>query len=264
MPPAKQEPAKITGGNQNACVSTVYLGTTEDPNNIFQQPAESVVGVALGATAFPQPHRGMPITLSKTSATLTIAGDVLQAGVDTTPPLIHDGMQVPSTLTLVMAASNTKEVTHTFTVKSTATIHVANGLAQPLKVTVPLPNTVWHPKSNLVDVTFAEKSMKISSTINILGGVLAVFTCKPAPTLLLSPTIVHEGTATTTPTTQPSTVTVAGATTTTVSSAGDASTTSGSLPRTGASWVLLLVMAAAAIDVGIVMIGATRRRFRHR
>jgi hypothetical protein len=212
----------------------------------------------------------MPITLSGTTATIAIGADVLQAGVDSTPPLITDHMKVPSTMTLVVTGSNTTENQHTYVKAATAEIRVINHQAQPLTVTVALPNTVWHPTSDKVDVTFAEKGMKITSSINILGGLTAVFECQPGPSLRLQPTIVHEGEAPSTTTLPPNSASTEGTTAAPATTAaptgttGSTSGTSGSLPRTGASWVLLLVLAAAAIDVGIVMIGATRRRFRHR
>jgi hypothetical protein len=167
-----------------------------------------------------------------------------------------------------MAGSNTAEGTHTYTKSSTVTIHVSGDKAQPLTASVDLPNTTWHPKNDTDPVLFTEKSMKITSTLNILdipGGVGAVFDCHPDPSLQiggLSAQSEEQPTTTTVApsTTFPTTVTTAGVTPTTVT-AGNAQQ-SGSLPRTGASWVLLLVLGGAAIDVGIALIGATRRRLR--
>jgi hypothetical protein len=244
----------------------VYIGDPAD-GNILLEPAAAAVGVTVSGSAFPQPHLGEPIKLTKTQLKIAIGADILQAGLQGDPPLIHDGMQVPSKLQFVFTGANTTEKQHVFTASATQTIHVKNGQAQPLTAVVPLPATTWHPSPKNADVVFGEKSMTITASI-MLGtlAATAVFDCHPAPRLLLSPAIVDEGAPPPTTTTVPSTVTTAAVTTTTtvVTDPGQTGSGGGSLPRTGASWVLLLVLAAAAIDIGIVMVGATRRRFRHR
>jgi hypothetical protein len=227
-------------------------------------PSFADVGVVFTGTADPQPHRGNPIHLTAADLRISVGAAVLQAGVDQNPPLVHDGMQVPSSLKFVLGATNATPASHEYDASATQTVHVINGKAQPLTALIPLDATTWTPTSDQKDVRFFEQSMTITASVNILGGLTVIFDCKPNPQMLISPLIVHEGSAP--PDTVPPTVTTLGsngATTTTVAAAATTST-SGSLPRTGASWVLLLVLAAAAIDIGIVMIGATRRRFRHR
>jgi len=264
----KQELVRLSGSNNNSCVSATWIGPESDQSP-FMDPTESSVALTLQTDAFPNPHEGDPIKLTNTKAIIAIDATTIQAGVDA--GIISDGMQVPSTLKLVVAGSNTVEGTHTFVVSSTAVIHVVAGQAQPLKVTVALPNTVWHPKSSEAPVTFSEKSMKITSTLHILvpAGITATFTCQPSPALSVGSLVAQPGDTvptTTTPTTGPGSTDVTQGSTVAPTDPGTGSTSSGSgsLPRTGASWVLLLVLAAAAIDVGIVMMGATRRRLRHR
>ena len=166
-----------------------------------------------------------------------------------------------------MNGDNTKEGKQTYSVKSTVAIHVVAGQAQPLKASVALKDTTWHPKDPNKQVNFTEKSMKISSAVKldiVPGGlVTATFVCNPDPILLVGAVSAQPGQDTTPPTTAGGPVTTAAVTTTVVTDPNSANG-GGSLPRTGANWVLLLVLAAAAIDIGIVMVGATRRRFRHR
>jgi hypothetical protein len=244
----------------------VYIGDPAD-GNILLEPAAAAVGVTVSGSAFPQPHLGKPIKLTKTQLKIAIGAEILQAGLQGDPPLIHDGMQVPSNLTFVLAGVNTAEKQHVFTASATQTIHVKNGQAQPLTAVVPLPDTTWHPSPSTANVVFGEKSMTITAGIQL--GTLAataVFDCHPAPRLLLSPPIVYKGVPPPTPpTTAEPTLTPAAVTTTTMVVTDPTQTGSGgsgSLPRTGASWVLLLVVAGAAIDIGIALIGATRRRHR--
>jgi len=260
--PIQQIKIHLSGTNTNDCVSTIYLGAA-DPANVLFDPAPAAVGVTLAADAFPHPHQGDPITLSKTKISVAIAADVLQVGVDQN--IIADGMQIPSNLKLGIAGSNTTEGVHNYAKSSTAVVHVVNGQAQPLNVTLDLPDTVWHPKSPTGDVLFTEKSMSITSSINVLGGLTAVFDCKPAGALQI-------GGVSATSSEVPTTTTVpgggGGGTATTVAVTGTTTPTtpvdpgSDSLPRTGASSMLLLVLAAATIDIGIMLIGGTRRRLR--
>src|SRR6185503_11539547 len=97
--------------------------------------------------------------------TISVAKAIIQTGVDV--GLLHDGDQVPSVITLVVAGSNTTQQTHTYVIHLTATIRVIGSKAQPLKATFGLPNTNWTPVNGTSDVAFTEKSMKIVSTLNL-------------------------------------------------------------------------------------------------
>jgi hypothetical protein len=226
------------GNNCNATTSPAFL-----------PPTTVVVGTVLSTDAFPQPHKGEPITLTNTKISISVPASLIQTGVDA--GLVTDGMEVPATLTLVLDGSGTTEGSHTYTAHQTVPIHVVNGTAQPLSATVVLPDTTWHPVSDTTDVVFSEKSMTIGAFLNIIGGVNATFDCKPAGTPQL---IALSGQSPQPPTTTTETV-APESTPTTTAPAG-----SSTLPRTGGSVLFLLVFAAAALDLGVVLIAASRRR----
>jgi len=236
--------------------------TTLEP--ALQDPSDSVVNVTIATDAFPQPHQGDPITLSNTKLTIQIPASLLQVGVDA--GLITDGMSIPSTVTLVLAGSNTTQGTHTYTATQTITVHVVSGQAQPLSSTINLPNTTWTPKNDVDNVFFTEKSLKIVSTIPIIGGVTATFNCTPngtATVLGLSaqgtePPVIPQGTTTTT-------VAATGTGTGGTSGVGTTGTGTGSLPRTGASALFMIAVAGLLIDLGAsAMFFGRKRRRRHR
>jgi len=181
--------------------------------------------------------------------------------------ILSNGQTIPATLELVVAGSNTTEGTHTYPIihsSSKLVIHDPDGVpgtgdetANPLSVTASLPNTVWHPKDASKSVFFNEKSALIIATVPIGNtNYTDTQTCDPknAPAFVaLSASGVE--TPTTTPVT-PSGNTVAPTTATTVA----AKATGGTLPRTGASVVLWLVIGAVMLDLGAVAVVGTRRR----
>jgi len=207
-------------------------------------PSNLVVPATISTDAFPQPHKGDPITLSNTKLGVSIPASLLQLGVGA--GLVKDGMTVPATVTLVVTGQGTTEGTHQYVVKDTVTVHVVDGQAEPLSATVSLPNTTWHPKNATDDVLFSEKSLHISAFVNLLGGITATFDCAPAGSAQFVALAAQSSTV-------PTTTTVAAVVTPTGSS---------TLPRTGASTLLLLVVAPAAIDGGVTLIALTRRRVR--
>ena len=239
---------KISGtvSNPNNCVSTL------DP--ALQDPSPVIVTLKLSTDGFPQPHEGDPITLSNTKVTVNIAASLLQLGV--TAGIITDGQQIPSTFTLVLAGSSTKEGTHTYgPIKGTNVVHVVGGQAQPLTQVVSLPNTTWHPKNATDPVLFTEKSAKIVASLNtVIGDFVDTIACTPNGSAQVLG-LAAQGTSV--PTTATSTPITAGSvTTTTVAAAAG----SGTLPFTGGSTVLLLVAAAFLIDLGILAIEFGRKR----
>jgi len=218
------------------------------------------VTVTISTDAFPQPHQGDPITLSNTKLTIAIDASLLQQGVDL--GLITDGMQIPSTVTLVLTGTNTTEGTHTYVVQTTNTVHVVGGKAQPLTGTVTLPNTTWHPKNDTDAVFFNEKSVKVVSHIDIIGGVTSTIACTPHGTATVV-ALAAQGNAV--PTTLPSTTGTegggtTGGTTTGTGTTGGTSTGSGSLPFTGASSVVLIVLAGLLIEMGVALMAFSRRK----
>jgi LPXTG-motif cell wall-anchored protein len=236
---------------------TTISGSSSDTNKCQQSlnggaPTPSTLLVGMSASAFPQPHKGQPITLSKTVGTVTVDAATAQLLVDALH--LADGAKVPSVVTTVISASNTTEGTHSFTVNAVSTLKVVNGKAQPLSGSSNLPNTTWHPKNATDPVIFAEKSITVASTP--VTGISAVLTCTPsgaAQFLALSAT--GSAPPVTSGTTAPTGVTVAGATTTTTVAAA-----ANQLPRTGANGVYLLIIAAALVDAGAALLLLSRRR----
>ena len=254
--PVKQVAISGSSTDQNNCATTLT------PDLTGSGTTTNAVPVTFSTTAFPQPHEGDPITLSKTSVKVAISGAILQPGV--TLGFITDGLKVPSVLTVAVAGSSTKEGVQTIKINTDAVVHVVNGQAQPLTAIVNLPNSVWHPKDAKTPVIFTEKSVTIKSTIDLTASlgltVNAEFDCTPssAPPFVA---LAAQGTAlpSTTTTVSPVTVTPQSvATTTTVKAAAAAGT--GTLPFTGGSALLLLIVAAGLFDAGLALIAVTRRQ----
>jgi len=226
----------------------------------LQPDGAPAIKVAMSSTAAPEPHHGNPITLSNTKAVITVPATLLQAGVDV--DLIHNGDKVPSKATLVISGSNTVEGTHSYVIAQTAVIKVVGGKAQPLVATLPLPSTSWTPVNGTSNVFFAQKSLKIVSTIKLVGTavtVVATFTCTPtagqpfvgvgAETALVQPTTPSTGGG------------GSGAPGDTTATGGLATPGATELPRTGSNPWPLLVVGAGLLALGLAAIdGAKRRR----
>ncbi len=213
--------------------------------------------VKIATDAFPQPHQGDPIKLTNGKLTISVPASLLQTGVDA--GIIADGMVVPSTLTLVLTGQGTTQGSHTYTIKENAKVEVDNGVAQPLSATVDLPDTNWTPVDDQTSVIFLEKSMKVVSNIDTLGGLIATFDCKPATgaNARVLGLVAQPGDVITPATTVPT-----GGQGTTDTTTAPAAPDGGTLPRTGASAALWLVIGAILLDLGIVALVGTRRRTR--
>jgi hypothetical protein len=229
--------------------------------------------VTITATAYYNPHLGEPITLKNTTAKLAVPKDLIQTGVDL--GIITDGAQIPSQVTLVMNGTGTTQGTKTFNVSSTATVDVGPPTAEhpqgvvpgALIATVALPNSTWTPVDDTTPVIFSEKSVTIVASIVIKGAgaggsdltIKATFACAAtsSPAVVAVSSQGEEVVVTTT--TIPGAVGPEGSTTTTVATTAAAG--SDSLPRTGGSTLLLLALAAFTIDIGMMLTGATRRKF---
>ena len=239
-------------------------------------PSTADVGVTFTADVFGQPHQGLPITLSNTKLTVSVPAATLQLGVDV--GLITNGMPVTSTVNFVVTGSNTTEGSHTYTKTQTVTLVVGPGnaahplgVAKPLTATVTFPNTTWHPIDAVHDVVFSEKSLGITATLN-LGGeppliVTATFTCAPtkAPTIAALSAVGPPPTTTTlaTPVTPAGgTSAAAGTGSTTATGSSTSSGASGTLPRTGASVVFLVTLAALLIELGVAALTISGRKLR--
>ena len=254
-----------TAGEGTHPVSGSYKDTnkcTSHLNPELQPDGHPAITVTMSATAAPEPHHGNAITLSKTKAVITIPAGLIQTGVDVN--LIHNGDKVPSVATVVIAGQNTVEGTHAFTIGQTATIVVINGKAQPITASLPLPDTSWTPVNDTSNVFFAQKSLKIVSTINLVSAglkVTATFTCVPS-TAAQFVGVGAEGTLTQ-PTT-PGTGGGGGGGTPgdTTGTGGLATPGATELPRTGSNPWPLLVLGAGLLAVGLAAIDAAKRRRR--
>ena len=158
----------------NSCTVTV------DP--AVQPPGVSSVSVSVSSDASPEPHNGGAVTLSNTKLTVTIPSAVIQQAVDA--GLVRDGFVIPSVYSAVLAASNTVEATHTYSVNTTETVHVINGVAQPLTATMTLPNATWHPIDGATPVVFTEHSLRVVQTIDLRLSIRVIvtqtFACMPS------------------------------------------------------------------------------------
>jgi hypothetical protein len=215
----------------------------------------------IATDADPQPHLGDPITLSNTKVTVKVPPDILVTGYNF--GILKNGQIIPATLSLKIGGSNTTEGTHTYPLihsNSKIAIHDPDGVpgskdesADPLSVTASLPNTVWHPADASKPVYFSEKSAVIVATVPIGDQDYTDTQTCATPNAPAFVALSASGV------TAPSTVAPAGnpvATTTTVA----ATAAPGTLPRTGASVVLWLVIGAVMLDLGGVAVVGTRRR----
>lgn len=251
LPTQKSVHGSVT--NTNHCVSTL------DPP--IQPGGATNIGVTLSTDAFPQPHEGDPIKLTNTKVTISIPATLLQVGVDAN--IITDGQVIPSNLKLAITGSGTTQGQHIYSIDSSVTVHVNNGVAQPLTASLNLPSTTWTPVNKSTDVFFGEKSMTITSTIDLtqsLGIVLtATFKCTPSGSAQVV-AIGGLGAAGTTTTTAAPTTTAAGTvapTTTPISAAAPAANT---LPRTGSNAGWLIALAVACITAGLFALRSVDRR----
>jgi hypothetical protein len=239
------------GSDLNAC-NTVLVPDLQPPGN-------TNITVTFDTMASPQPHLGDPITLSNTSVTLNIPASLIQLGVNA--GLIKNGDQVPSTVTVKVGATNTTEQTHSYVVNQTANIVVKGTKSQPLTAHINLPDTHWTPTGATEDVIFSQKALKIVSHLNLpgLGAVSVTFTCTPRTTAVFAALGATGAVTVTQPTgvtTPPSDGTGGGGT------LGGQASGASELPRTGSSPWPLFVVAAVLIDLGLLAIGAAKRRRR--
>jgi LPXTG-motif cell wall-anchored protein len=259
-------PQKTVHGQEtdrNRCTSKVDLTSPGTPT-----PVQGGIGVTIATDAFPQPHRGDPITLSNTKITLAIPATLLQLGVDA--GLINDGDVIPSVVTVVLKGVGTTQGTHTYRIDAATTISVIGGVARPIHATLDLPDTHWTPVNEDTDVFFREGSVKVVASIDLSStiGVIAVatFLCSPsgsAEFIALGGTgapVTTTTVATTTTTVAPTTTTVGGGTTLVTVQAPPAD----QLPRTGSNAAWLLALAVGLLSAGMFALKASRRAARSR
>jgi Calx-beta domain len=213
-------PTTISGSATDVIACT----QTNDPPLL--PPSTVILSVASSTDASPEPHGGNLITLSNTTVTFTFPGAFIQAGVGV---FLHDGSVLPAVIDPVLAASNTSEATHAYSVASAATVHVLGGIAQPLSWTASLPNTTWHPIDGHKPVVVTEQSVQTSTAL-VLGTqtLTTTFACTPsapspivtidgrAPTIAPGAASVSEGSSGTTAVQIPVALSAASAQTVTV------------------------------------------------
>jgi hypothetical protein len=212
------------------------------------------ITVTIDTVGAPAPHLGQTITLSGTKLTLTFPGSFLdtavQAGITSLPP-------TPGKL--VISSTNASPATQTlsFTAPGGAIPLDGAGHAKDVTVSVNLKNTTWHPSNSTDDVGFFEKSVDLTTALDVpgLGTINVDINCKPNGSMQFL-AIGAQGPPQPTTTVAPES-TQGGTTTTTVAAAGS---TTGTLPRTGANVLFLLVIGAILIDAGYALSGVARRR----
>src|SRR4029077_21036042 len=126
-------------------------------------PIAGGIGVTISTDAFPQPHRGDPITLSNTKFTLSIPATLLQLGVDA--GVTNDGDVIPAVVTIVLKGDGTTQKSHTYTIDTTSTISIIGRTAKTLKSTPDLPTTHLTPVNENTDVFFSEGKVTGVATI---------------------------------------------------------------------------------------------------
>jgi hypothetical protein len=179
-------PAAAAGAG--AAVPTVS-GSMTDSNACTQTltpplvpPSSISVSVTAASDASPEPHDGASVRLTNSKVTTTIPGSLLQGAVDAGS--LGDGFVIPTVFTFVVAGSNTTEGSHTYTANATETVHIVNGVAQPLVASATLPDTTWHPIDASAPVVVSERSLKSVSTLRfdapINISVVQTIDCTPS------------------------------------------------------------------------------------
>jgi hypothetical protein len=257
----KFKPGSTTSGPPTTLGSgtqvTIHGSVTSTPSCLttlvppLQPPAQTPLTVTIATDAFAQPHKGDPITLSKTTATIGIPGSIVAQGVDL--GFVAVGDTIPGNVTFVLAGDGTKEGSHTYHFHEAPKIVSVGGHIQPLTATVSLPDTTWTPNNATDPVFFNEQKLTIASTIDLgssIGVVTNSFDCNPSATVVA---LSAQGSAPPTPEPPTSLPVVPGSI-----SGSD----SGVLPRTGTNVWMWLAPSVLLISLGLLALGATGRRRR--
>ena len=253
-------PTTLPSGTQvtihGSATSTTSCLTTLVPP--LQDPTQTPITLTVATDAFAQPHKGDPITLSSTTATIGIPGTLVGQGVDL--GFVHVGDKIPGSVTFELAGDGTKQGTHTYTFHIAPKIISSGGHIQPLTAKVSLPDTTWTPNNATDPVFFSEKKLTIVSTINLgstVGTVINTFACEPSATVVA---LSAQGGVP--PTRRPATSVPGGV----VGGAGGSGSVlgsgSGTLPRTGTNVWVWLAPAVVLISVGLLALGSTARKRR--
>jgi Prealbumin-like fold domain len=255
-------PTTLPSGTQvtihGSATSTTSCLTTLVPP--LQAPTQTPITLTVATDAFAQPHKGDPISLSNTTAAISIPGTLVAQGVQL--GFVHVGDTIPANVTFQLAGDGTKQQTHTYQFHIAPKITSAGGHIQPLVTKVSLPDTTWTPNNATDPVFFVEKKLTIASTINLgsaVGTVTNTFACEPGATVVA---LSAQGSQP--PTGGPSTSAPGGGGGV-VGAAGSgvlSGTGSGTLPRTGTNVWAWLAPAVLLISAGLLVLGATGRKRR--
>jgi len=107
-------PTTLPGGTQvtvhgSVTSTTSCLNTLQPP---LEDPSQKPITLTVSTDAFAQPHKGDPIKLSNTRATVSIPGSLVAQGVDL--GFVHVGDTIPGNVTFELAGDGTKEGIHTY------------------------------------------------------------------------------------------------------------------------------------------------------
>jgi hypothetical protein len=253
--------------------------------------------VTVESDGYPQPHLGDPIQLSRTRFSIAVPGGLFVAGYNI--GLIQNGDDVPSEVELVVSGSNTRERSHTYAgLRRTASISITDPdgtpgtgdeRAQDIVLAFNLPNTTWRVSDANRAVSFRQRSVFVSASVDIGAPdpLTVTFECEPGTsvdangdgqfesftpseaspflTLAARASDISSTTTTVPPTTAGSSATTQGTTSssTTVAGGGGPSTTvagrGGTLPFTGPrGFLVLLTLSAVVLELGYALWSATR------
>jgi hypothetical protein len=183
--PAMVGRAAAAGGTISGSMTDSNTCTVTYDPALFATSTQPLA-VTLSTDATPVPHDGNAITLSDTSATVTMDSSWLQGGVD--QGLLTDGNAIPVRVTTTISASNTSEQSRQVSTIGTATLHVVNGVPQPLVVETALPDTTFQPIDPAVPVEFRESRAHVVYSFNLINAnltLVATFDCVPTSDALV-------------------------------------------------------------------------------
>jgi hypothetical protein len=104
----------------------------------FAQASTALVGKAPSSAS-----AGTPFTVTGLKATASLPAALVQAGVNL--DVFHDGQTINGTVTETIVASGATPASVDLSAPGSGTVHAPGGVAEPLTITVDLPNTQWTP-----------------------------------------------------------------------------------------------------------------------
>jgi hypothetical protein len=255
--PSTTTTTSIVVGSQNydiGCQNNVQAG--------FSQAEAALSGAAPSSASV-----GSPFTVHNLQVTASLPAPLISAGVGL--GVLHDGQTVNGTVSATIAAVGATPASVDLSGPGSGTIHAPGGVAQPLSITVNLPDTQWTPTASTVTlalgktgdlkndgVTSANGASAITDGSVELGA--AVFGASPDVFLVCKPGTVDSGGAFTAASSTPPFVTVGGGGgTTTTTIGGTTTTTSGGTTTTSAGGGSVSGSASQASPGGTLTLNGT-------